>query len=46
MHLTDYIAWAPMIVLIVVLGVYPNLLFQVMDPAVNVALAAFEGSGG
>ena len=28
MHLTDYIAWTPMIVLIVVLGVYPNLHLQ------------------
>jgi NADH-quinone oxidoreductase subunit M len=42
----EWIAWTPILVAIVVLGVYPNLLFQVMDPAVNVALAAFEGSGG
>jgi NADH-quinone oxidoreductase subunit M len=27
MHLTDYLAWAPMILFIVVLGVYPNLIF-------------------
>jgi NADH-quinone oxidoreductase subunit M len=41
----EWIAWTPILIAIVVLGVYPNLLFQVMDPAVNVALAAFEGSG-
>ncbi|WP_255566518.1 NuoM family protein [Iamia sp. SCSIO 61187] len=40
MHLTDYIAWAPMIVLIVVLGVYPNLLFKVTDGAVVQSLTA------
>lgn len=34
MHLTDYLAWAPMIALIVVLGVYPNLLFKITDGAV------------
>ncbi|MEZ5203411.1 MAG: NADH-quinone oxidoreductase subunit M [Acidimicrobiales bacterium] len=41
MHLTDYIAWAPMIVLIVVLGVYPALIFNVTDDAVRHSLAAF-----
>ena len=34
MHLTDYIAWAPILVLIVVLGVYPNLIFNLTDEAV------------
>ena len=29
-----------MLIMIVVLGVYPNLIFQVMDPAVDVALQA------
>ena len=40
MHVTDYIAWVPMIVLIVVLGVYPNLLFRVTDGAVIESLVA------
>jgi NADH-quinone oxidoreductase subunit M len=40
MHLTDYIAWAPMIVLIVVLGVYPNLLFDITDGSVVQSLSA------
>jgi len=41
MHLTDYIAWVPMVVLIVVLGVYPGLLFNVADDAVRHSLTAF-----
>ena len=40
MHITDYIAWAPMIILIVVLGVYPNLLFKITDGAVVQSLSA------
>lgn len=40
MHLTDYIAWAPMIILIVVLGVYPNLVFKITDGAVVQSLSA------
>ncbi len=31
----EWIAWAPMLVLILVLGIYPNLLFGVTDPAVE-----------
>ena len=30
-----------MLVAILVLGVYPQLLFEIIDPAVNVALKAF-----
>ncbi|MGB3055527.1 MAG: NADH-quinone oxidoreductase subunit M [Acidimicrobiales bacterium] len=44
MHLTDYIAWTPMIVFIVVLGVYPNLLFKITDAAVIHSLAALGGN--
>ena len=32
MHLTEYIAWVPMLVLIVVLGFFPNLIFNITDP--------------
>jgi NADH-quinone oxidoreductase subunit M len=32
---TEWVAWAPMLVLIVVLGVYPQFLFKVFDPAVG-----------
>jgi NADH-quinone oxidoreductase subunit M len=44
MHVSDYIAWAPMIVFIVVLGVYPNLLFKITDTAVIQSLTAFAGN--
>jgi len=44
MHLTDYIAWTPMIVFIVVLGVYPNLMFKITDAAVIHSLAALGGN--
>ncbi|WCO66707.1 NADH-quinone oxidoreductase subunit M [Iamia majanohamensis] len=43
MHLTDYIAWVPMVVLILVLGIYPNLLFKVTDGAVVQSLSAIAG---
>jgi NADH-quinone oxidoreductase subunit M len=41
MHLTDYIAWVPMVVLIVVLGILPGLVFNVTDGAVVQSLSAF-----
>ena len=42
MHLTDYIAWSPMILLIVVLGVYPQLLFGITDGAVTNMVSVFN----
>ncbi|HEX9969049.1 MAG TPA: NADH-quinone oxidoreductase subunit M, partial [Acidimicrobiales bacterium] len=44
-HTAEWIAWAPLLVLIVVLGVYPHLLFRVTDGAVRVVTAAL-GAGG
>jgi NADH-quinone oxidoreductase subunit M len=41
MHLTDYIAWAPMVFFIVLLGIVPGLIFNVTDDAVVQSLAAF-----
>ncbi|MAG22907.1 MAG: NADH-quinone oxidoreductase chain 13 [Rhodospirillaceae bacterium] len=42
-HITDtsreeWIAWAPMLVLIVAIGVYPNLVFRLSDGAVDASL--------
>ncbi len=34
----EYVAWAPLLALIVVLGVYPNLLFETTDDAVQNSL--------
>ena len=39
----EWIAWTPLLVAIVVFGVYPQLMFKVLDPAVNVTLKAFGG---
>jgi NADH-quinone oxidoreductase subunit M len=39
----EIIAWAPLLIAIVVLGLVPNLLFKVVDPAVQGALSAFGG---
>ncbi len=40
---TEWIAWAPMLVAILVFGVAPGLIFNVTDPAVVGALSAFVG---
>ncbi len=32
---TEWIAWTPLLIAIVVFGVYPQLMFNVMDPAVT-----------
>ena len=39
---TEWLAWAPMLVLIVVLGVFPNLIFHVTDPPVTRDVTAME----
>jgi NADH-quinone oxidoreductase subunit M len=39
-HMPEYVAWAPLLALIVVLGVYPHLLFRLTDGAVQAALRA------
>jgi NADH-quinone oxidoreductase subunit M len=41
LHLTDYIAWTPMVVGIVILGIYPGFVFKITDGAVVQTLAAF-----
>ncbi|MFP5579430.1 MAG: NuoM family protein [Acidimicrobiia bacterium] len=46
-HGAEWVAWAPMLALILILGVYPNLLFKVTDGSiVNVAqqIAAATGN--
>jgi len=40
---TEWLAWTPFLVAILVLGVYPQLLFKILDPATQVALKAFGG---
>ncbi len=42
-HVPEWIAWVPMILLIVALGIYPNLIFRVTDGSVGHVLRAFGG---
>jgi NADH-quinone oxidoreductase subunit M len=41
--LYEWIAWTPLLIAILVLGIYPNILFKILDPATQVALKAFGG---
>jgi NADH-quinone oxidoreductase subunit M len=41
--LFEWLAWTPFLVAIVVFGVYPQLMFKIIDPAVQVTLAVFGG---
>ena len=38
----EWIAWIPLLIAIVVLGVYPQLMFKVMDPAVIQLVEVFK----
>lgn len=40
----EYVAWVPMLVLIVVLGFYPRLIHEASDPAVGESLVVNVGS--
>jgi NADH-quinone oxidoreductase subunit M len=42
-HVSEWIAWTPLLVLIVVLGVYPDLLFSITDGAVSPIGKIFGG---
>ena len=43
---TEWLAWTPMLVLIVVLGFVPNIIFKVTDGAVQNVTAMVSGIGG
>lgn len=43
MHWPEYVAWVPLLILIVVLGVYPNLLFGISQEAVETVVSALGG---
>ena len=40
-HVTEWLAWTPLLALIGVLGVYPNILFSITDGAVGNVAKAF-----
>ena len=39
----EWFAWTPLLIAIFVFGVVPNLMFKVLDPAVQVVLTGFKG---
>ncbi|HSH61300.1 MAG TPA: NADH-quinone oxidoreductase subunit M [Acidimicrobiales bacterium] len=45
-HVPEWLAWAPLLVLIVVLGVFPGLIFDVTDGAVQTVTSALQAIGG
>jgi NADH-quinone oxidoreductase subunit M len=45
-HGPEWLAWTPMLVLILVFGIFPGLLFQVTDGAVQTVTAAFADAAG
>jgi NADH-quinone oxidoreductase subunit M len=45
-ELPEWIAWTPLLVLTLVLGVYPNLLFSITDPAVTAVSEMVAAAGG
>ncbi len=47
MHMPEYLAWTPLIIGIIVLGVLPSLMFKVIDPSiVNIAKIVKDSVGG
>jgi hypothetical protein len=45
MHVPEYLAWVPLLVLIVVLGILPGLLFGLTDDAVQAGLQGLRALG-
>jgi NADH-quinone oxidoreductase subunit M len=43
LHVPEWIAWTPLLLLIVALGVYPNLIFDMTDGAVHNVARTFGG---
>ena len=42
-NMFEWIAWAPLLIAIVVFGVMPNLMFKIIDPAVATIVAGIGG---
>src|SRR3954470_7859352 len=45
-HIPEYLAWAPLLILIVALGVYPHLLFHITDGAVKAVTVGVHAATG
>ncbi len=44
-HIPEYIAWVPLLLGILVFGIFPHLLFQMTDAAVNVVTSGVGAAG-
>lgn len=44
-HIPEYIAWVPLLVGILLFGIFPHLLFDMIDPAVNVVTHGVDAIG-
>jgi NADH-quinone oxidoreductase subunit M len=44
-HMPEWLAWTPLLILILLLGIFPGLLFGVTDDAVGVVTEAFRAAG-
>ena len=44
-HLPEYIAWVPLLVGILLFGIFPHLLFDMIDPAVSVVTSGVDALG-
>ncbi|MGH9265512.1 MAG: complex I subunit 4 family protein [Acidimicrobiales bacterium] len=45
-HLPEYIAWAPLLIAILAFGIFPHLLFDITDAAVNVVTSGVSAAEG
>jgi NADH-quinone oxidoreductase subunit M len=45
-HVEEYIAWVPLLALILGLGIYPHVIFRVTDPVLTGLGNTFAGIGG
>ena len=45
-HLPEYIAWAPLLIAILVFGIFPHLLFDITDAAVNTVTSGVNAAEG
>jgi NADH-quinone oxidoreductase subunit M len=44
-HITEWLAWLPMLIPILVLGIYPNFIFHVTDPMLTSMGETFQALG-
>ena len=44
-HIPEYIAWVPLLLGILLFGIFPHLLFNMIDPAVSVVTNGVDALG-